>query len=145
VTGTGSSPGRLGDRPTRDGRTVADGEGGAIRDERGLAGLWTVWATTVVLAVAVGALGRGAALVARHRAETAADLTALAAATAQVRGGDPCGVAGRVASAQGARLVSCALQARSVSVLVEVATPSRVLRWLDMPPARARARAGVPP
>jgi len=116
-----------------------------VTGERGLAGLWTVWATTVVLAVALGALAWSAALVAHHRAETAADLTALAAATAQVRGGDPCGVAGRVAEAQGGRLVSCEPQPTSVSVLVEVATPSRMLRRLDMPPARARARAGVPP
>lgn len=113
--------------------------------DHGQAGLWSVWASAVVLAVVMAVLGWSAAVVARQRAESAADLAALAAASAQVRGQDPCGAAGRVARGQGARLVSCVPEPAAVSVMVEVAPPSTLLRRLDMPPARARARAGVPP
>jgi hypothetical protein len=53
-----------------------------------------------------------------------------------------------VAAAHDARLVGCAPSGDPprpvVRVVVEVPVP-RVLLALDVPPARARARAGVPP
>lgn len=116
-----------------------------MSEDRGQAGLWSVWATALVLATTIAALTWSAAVEARQRAETAADLAALAGASAQVRGLDPCGPAGRVAHAQGARLVGCAPEPAAVGVVVEVVTLSSLLQRLDMPPARARARAGVPP
>jgi secretion/DNA translocation related TadE-like protein len=115
-----------------------------VSGDRGQAGLWSVWACMVVLAAVMAVLGWSSALVARQRAENAADLGALAAASAQVRGEEPCGTADRVARAQGARLVRCVPEPGAVSLVVEVVAPSSLLRRLDLPPARARARAGVP-
>jgi secretion/DNA translocation related TadE-like protein len=98
----------------------------------------------VVLSAATATLGLAGALVARQRAEAAADLAALAGAQALLRGGDACGTAGRVAVAGRARVVACQPLGTALDLVVEVALPG-VLGRLDMPPARARARAGVPP
>jgi secretion/DNA translocation related TadE-like protein len=81
-------------------------------------------------------------VVARHRAAGAADLAALAGAQLLVRGDpQPCAAAARVAEESGARLDSCQVEAGTVLVVTAVE-----LGWsawgLDMPPARARARAG---
>ena len=113
--------------------------------DRGHAGLWSVWAAAVLLAVTVAVVSWAGALGARQRAEAAADLAALAGASAQTRGADPCAAADRVARAQQARLVRCVSEAAAVLVEVEVHLPSATLRWLSVPPARARARAGVVP
>lgn len=116
--------------------------------ERGSASLWLVWVCAVLTAATAAVLAVSGALVARQRAEAAADLAALAAARAGTLGGAACTAAARVASAGGARLVVCASSGQpsrpAVTVVVEVAVP-RVLHALDVPPARARARAGVPP
>ena len=114
--------------------------------DAGLAALWTVWATGVVLSVTVATLAWAGAVQGRQRAENAADLAALAGARAERSGGDGCERAARVSQANGARLIRCEPVAGSlVMVVVEVASASRLLRGLDVPPARARARAGVPP
>lgn len=111
--------------------------------------------------VAVGLIGLltlvGGAVVARHRAEAAADLAALAAAShAAAAGGGRtmpaagCRTAEAVAAAGGARLTACRELPDGtvvVEVVVEAGVPAsadgrpRGLRW----PARARARAGTPP
>jgi secretion/DNA translocation related TadE-like protein len=116
------------------------------RVERGSAGLLAVWVALVVLAVTTAALVWGAALVTRHRAAQAADLAALAAAShATSVAGPPCSAAERVASSNRAELTVCdVLPDGSVLVAVELAVPG-VLPGLDMPPARARARAGALP
>ena len=103
-----------------------------------------VTVAAVVLSTATASLGLAGALVTRQRAEAAADLAALAGAGALVRGGDGCGAAGRVAVAGRARMVACDVVGTTVHLVVEVPLPG-VLGRLDMPPARARARAGVPP
>lgn len=110
--------------------------------ERGSATVWSLCAGTVLLLTALAVLAWSGALVVRQRAEAAADLAALAGAQALLSGSPPCGRAGRVAVAGGARLVACDVAAGSVTVVVEVRVPG-VLRRLDVPPARARARAGV--
>jgi secretion/DNA translocation related TadE-like protein len=107
--------------------------------------LWSLWAVVVVAATCVGVLGWAAAVVARQRAEGAADLAALAAARALVAGDEPCSSGSRVAVASGARLVACTSSGTAVTIVVEIAVPPRALLGLDLPPARARARAGVPP
>ena len=116
------------------------------RGDRGSAGLLAVWVAFVVLAATTAALVWGAALVARHRAERTADLAALAAAGEAARAvAQPCRAAVRVAEGVGAGVAACdVLPDRSVLVVVEHAIP-RVLPGLDMPPARARARAGAVP
>lgn len=113
--------------------------------DRGSAGLWVVAFATVLLTVTIGVLSWSGALVARQRAQSAADLAALAAARHTARGSDACAAAVRVVRASGARLVRCAVDDTSavlgvveVEVEVEVPAGSR----LGVPPARARARAG---
>lgn len=115
--------------PRRDGRD---------RGERGAA---TVFATVVAGAVLLlgAVLGVVAAVVVDLRtAQAAADLAALAGASAVGRAADPCDDAARVALANGAELRACHSQGREVVVEVVVAGP----RWLGLaadPTARARA------
>ena len=74
------------------------------------------------------------AALARQRAETAADLAALAGAQALAGlTAGPCGVAGLVAAGNGGRLVSCAIIGDAVAVSVSVTSPTSAV---------ARARAG---
>ena len=81
---------------------------------------------TVLAAAAVGVLVLllglglqvGAATLARHRAETAADLGALAGAREVVRGRDvACARADAVVAGNGARLVVCTVEGWSVTVI----------------------------
>jgi len=109
------------------------------RGDRGAASLLV--ATCVALLLTIGAaLGVVAALVRSHRsAESAADLVALAAASARQRGDDACGVAARLARANAAELVTCSVLGDDVLVEVEVTGP----RWLGQTSdLSAQARAG---
>jgi secretion/DNA translocation related TadE-like protein len=93
------------------------------------------------LLLLVGAgLGVVTALVTDHRrAQTAADLAALAGALAVTRGGDGCGAAAQVAGANGANLSACRLAGLDVRVTVVVTGP----RWLGAhADLAAEARAG---
>lgn len=109
------------------------------RGERGAA---TVLVTAVlgVLTLVGAALGVVAGLVVAHRAaQSAADLAALAGATAVAHSGDGCAAARRVASANEADLTGCAVLGRDVRVSVMVAGP----RWLGQRgDLVAQARAG---
>ncbi len=111
------------------------------RRDRGSGTLLVVGAVGVVLALVVGALGVVAAVVASHRAQSAADLAALAAAGALVRGEPPaaaCALAGRIAGRGGAGVVSCRTgDDLSVEVLVRV-----VAAVPQVGAAVARSRAG---
>lgn len=111
------------------------------RDERD-AGAGTI--------VAVGLVGAAVGLalllapvatvgIARHRATTAADAAALAAADTVVgiAAGDPCGNAGLTAAANGAALERCELDGLVATVEVRV-----VAGWASI---AARASAGPPP
>jgi secretion/DNA translocation related TadE-like protein len=93
--------------------------------------------------VATAALSIGGAVVARHRAASAADLAALAGAASVAGGiGEPCAEAARVAAAVRSRLVACERGSDgSLVVVAETALPGLLARW-PLPPARARARAG---
>lgn len=94
----------------------------------------------VVVAVAVGIGGVGAVILARHRAQAAADLAALAAAS-DVAGGreTACAQAVSVAAAMRADVVGCELD--GLDVVVEVRTAVGAGAW-QLGPARAAARAG---
>jgi secretion/DNA translocation related TadE-like protein len=109
----------------------------------GAAGLLTVGASAAVLAMSITALAWGGAMVARHRADRAADIAALGGAVALQAGGDGCAAAIRLAREQGARVTSCQV-VDATTVLVEVAVDivGPAARWGRLPPARARARAG---
>ncbi|MFG2912752.1 Rv3654c family TadE-like protein [Kitasatospora sp. NPDC048298] len=111
------------------------------------AGSATVWLLALAMsgtAVFAGTLAVGSVVAARHRAESAADLAALAAADRLLLDQDGgCGRAAGIAAAQGAGLVSCAVDrsADAVEVVAEAEVrglPARV----PIGPARASARAG---
>jgi secretion/DNA translocation related TadE-like protein len=106
--------------------------------------VWVLVACLVTWSVATFGLSIGGVIEARHRAASAADLAALAAAAVLAEGaGDPCAEAARVAAGTRARLVACErLGDGSLQVVVEAALPRLVARWTQLPPARARARAG---
>lgn len=92
-----------------------------------------------LIAMMVLALQAGAATVARERAETAADLGALAGAAVVLSGERAaCYAAAEVVAANGGAVGSCALQGVDVQVVVtlDVAIGPVVRR------AEARARAG---
>jgi len=109
------------------------------RAERGSATLFAL-ALVGVLVLVGAALGVVAAMVHAHRvAQSAADLAALAGAEAQARGRDPCARAAELATANDARLDSCAVQGRDVRVQVTVAGPHWLGQHHDL---SAQARAG---
>lgn len=109
--------------------------------ERGSATLWTVGGIAVIGAVLVGMLWFAAAVTARHRAEAAADLAALAAASTAVAGEQlACDEARWVTDQMGVALVSCRLSGWDAMVVV-AAEPSGVQG--EFGPAVARARAGL--
>jgi secretion/DNA translocation related TadE-like protein len=120
------------------------------QNQRGSAGLLAVAAAAVVLAATLVALTWGSAVTARHRAARTADLAALAAARAAADGlPDPGAAASQVAGAGKATVASCEVLADgSVLVVVEVpllaGATSAGLLHPRVPPARGRARAGVP-
>ncbi|WP_084516533.1 Rv3654c family TadE-like protein [Microtetraspora niveoalba] len=110
--------------------------------ERGAATIWMVTLMAVVWLVALVVLQMGAVRVARHRAQSAADLSALAAAARALSGPEgACERARAVAIANGARIDSCDLLDGVVSVYASVVVP-RVLPLVDIPPVTALARAG---
>lgn len=80
-----------------------------------------------LLVVALAAGGWAGVVGARHRAATAADLAALAAAQAYVRGMAPCTAATPVAVRNGADIVACGVVDGSVRVAVTVPVAVEVL------------------
>ena len=88
------------------------------RDERGSV---TVVAAAVMALVAVLTMGAGKALVARERAQAAADAAALAAAQELVMptGRSPAELAAEYAARNGATLASCVCQPGSSEAVVE--------------------------
>ncbi|GAA4118912.1 hypothetical protein GCM10022415_18430 [Knoellia locipacati] len=112
------------------------------RDERGSGTVFVTGALGVLLILTAAAIQLGAAAGAAHRARAAADLAALAGASAlQQGGGDPCTRASEIVTRNGAHLQSCTLgAAESVRVRVGIDVPGR---WPGVPRvAAAAARAG---
>jgi secretion/DNA translocation related TadE-like protein len=113
-------------------------------DDRGAATVWAAGAIAVVVSVIVFGMHLGAAIIARHHAESAADLAALAGA-AQVLAGQSyaCAEARRVTDRMRVRLASCHL--RGQDVLVDVsAQPSGGLARLGSATVQARAGPVAP-
>ncbi|MGE2834119.1 Rv3654c family TadE-like protein [Mycobacterium sp. SMC-4] len=108
-------------------------------DERGAASVIAAAMIATVLSVTALAGSLGAAAVARHRAQAAADLAAYSAAVRLPAGPDAaCATARTVAEAMRATVSDCRIDDLDVTVDVEAAVH---LRWLPGP-ARATARAG---
>ncbi|NPC98272.1 Rv3654c family TadE-like protein [Nocardioides sp. zg-DK7169] len=108
------------------------------RGERGGATVLAVALTGLLLLLGVALALVAGVVVAHRQAQSAADLAALGAAGALVDGRDPCTAGSAVAAANGARLVGCAVQGRTVLVRVQVAGPAW-REWGVDPVAEARA------
>ncbi|MFJ3667596.1 Rv3654c family TadE-like protein [Streptomyces sp. NPDC090106] len=92
------------------GRGRGAGRGAGLGSDRGSATVWSLGAIAVLCVVFGVVLALGQAVVVRHRAAGGADLAALAAADHWAQGATvACARADRVARAQGARLVRCAV------------------------------------
>jgi secretion/DNA translocation related TadE-like protein len=89
------------------------------RDESGIATVFAVTAIGLIIVLAIALLQVGLVVVARHRAQTAADLAALAGSAAILRGGNGCATAGRVAERNGADLARCRTDLAVVTVRAE--------------------------
>ncbi|MGW0534247.1 Rv3654c family TadE-like protein [Streptomyces sp. NPDC003032] len=112
---------------------------GAGRD-RGAATVWVTVVMAVLCVVSGAVLVMGQVVVARHRAGGAADLAALAAADRWAAGASAaCAGAGRVAQAQGVRLLRCAVRGDVSEVTVSASVGAFSAR------VRSRAGPGVPP
>lgn len=108
----------------------------------GSGSIYVISAAGALLALGVAGATVGDAVLARHRAESAADLVAIAGATAGLRGGDACVVATLDADRRGVELEHCqAADDGSIVVVIRMA-PSSMLRRLRVGPALARSRAG---
>ncbi|KRE42427.1 Rv3654c family TadE-like protein [Knoellia sp. Soil729] len=112
--------------------------------EQGSGTVLVVAAIGVLLVLATAGFQLGAAATAAHRARAAADLSALAGATARQGGGGggvPCALVADVAARNGADVIACSLgvgESVTVRVSVEVST-----HWPGVPDrAVASARAG---
>jgi secretion/DNA translocation related TadE-like protein len=95
---------------------------------------------SVLLAAGLAGASLGAAHVARHQAQAAADLGALAGAVTAVEGPRAaCARAAAIVTASRARLTGCAVEGLDLVVRVEVTPPGAA----GLPgPATATARAG---
>jgi secretion/DNA translocation related TadE-like protein len=109
-------------------------------DDSGIATIWAAGVVTVLVAMVVFGLDLAAATSGRHRAEAAADLAALAAASHVLDGEQvACAYAARVVHGMAARLVGCRVDGWDALVETEV-TPALTLPGVR--DARGRARAG---
>ncbi|HKR51628.1 MAG TPA: Rv3654c family TadE-like protein [Pseudonocardiaceae bacterium] len=109
-------------------------------NDRGAATVWAAGAIAVLMSMAVFGVHLGAAIVARHQAESAADLAALAGAATVVAGEQhACAQARRVTDRMRVQLVSC--RTSGWDLLVDVA--ARPAGWLSgLRTATGQARAG---
>jgi secretion/DNA translocation related TadE-like protein len=96
--------------------------------------------TAVLVSLTVGGVALGSAVAARHRAQAAADLAALAATGRLAHGADAaCAHATAVAQAMDAAVSRCVVDDLDVVVAVDVGV---ALGRFALGPARAQARAG---
>lgn len=118
---------------------------GCRRSERGSASVWVLGGCLLVLAIGWAGVIRAEAVFARHRAESAADLAALAAAGRIGVGGGECAAARAIAAVNGAKITRCSLDfatdGRSGTVVVRVEA-SVHLPVVGTRPVTAGARAG---
>ncbi|MFN2518871.1 MAG: Rv3654c family TadE-like protein [Jatrophihabitantaceae bacterium] len=113
--------------------------------ERGSASIWVVACCPLLLALAFASVVRTTAVIARHRAESTADLAALAGAGQIGISDGVCPAAARIAEANGATVLQCAPSlapgGRSGTVTVRLRMRVR-LPVLGFREVLASARAG---
>jgi secretion/DNA translocation related TadE-like protein len=111
-----------------------------VSRDRGSASLWLAGLATLVGLATLAATLQGAAMVARHRTTTAADLAALAAAVRVPDGAAAaCAAASRIAARNGGVLSRCVVSGTDVEVSVDRPV---VFGGLGSWTATAEARAG---
>jgi secretion/DNA translocation related TadE-like protein len=116
------------------------------RTEDGIATVFAVTAVGLICVLAVALVQVGLVVVAKHRAQTAADLAALAGSAAILRGQDGCATARSVAARNGAGLDRCRADLAVVTVAAE--RPAELLgrfRFRASAEARAAPDFYVPP
>ena len=91
--------------------------------DRGSATIYAALLAGLLTTLTGAALALGAAILARHRAGSAADLAALSAAVHAEAGQTPCDWARRVAAAQRARLLRCACEGPVCLTAASIGTP----------------------
>jgi secretion/DNA translocation related TadE-like protein len=102
-------------------RPVRSRGSGPDRQDRGSASIWLLCAGSVVIAVGLAGALAAAAATARHRAQAAADLGALAGARYAVAGDAvACAHAGVIVEANGARMTGCRLDGFDLVVVAEL-------------------------
>ncbi len=110
-----------------------------LRGERGSGSLLALLGIAIVVPCTIAALSVSSLWLARERAASAADLGALAGASAMVAGGEPCAAVERIVAANGASLRSCRVDGAAVLVEAEVRVAEPFGIELSLP---AVARAG---
>lgn len=111
-----------------------------MRGERGSGTVLVLGLTALLLFAAMTATTLAAVAVARHRAGSAADLAALAAASRVTAGATAaCAAGSEVARAAGADLLQCRVRGREVDVEAAARPPGPLGR---LGQATVRARAG---
>ncbi|MFI6432305.1 Rv3654c family TadE-like protein [Rhodococcus oryzae] len=114
-----------------------------MKDQRGAATVLACWAMLALIAVAALVIHLGSAVSARHRAQSAADLAALAAAAALERGTEAaCAAATTIAGRMRGTVRDCRIEGWDVVVTVGVRLPLPAVGGGD---AVAAARAGPVP
>lgn len=115
------------------------------RDDSGSATVLAVGVIVAVLTVTVGGLAVTGALWAAHEARSSADLAALAAAGDFQQHADPvraCAAARRIARAQRARVLQCAVDTGGVATVTTAVPIPHGPIGIAPDTARGRARAG---
>ncbi|NMO02768.1 flp pilus-assembly TadE/G-like family protein [Gordonia sp. TBRC 11910] len=112
-----------------------------FRDERGAATVLAAWVIGVLVVIVVLMLYVGAAIVARHRAQSTADLAALAGAIAHLSGDDACARVDVLAQRQQVRAEVTGCHVVDDDVTVTVAVGIDLGHW-GIRAATATARAG---
>ncbi len=113
---------------------------GVIEDERGIATVLGACVIAGLLVLVVAVVFVASAVVARHRAQSVADLAALAAAQrAMMALDDPCGAARMIAADSAVAITRCGIDGMDVVV---VTTADVDLGPFGVREARAVARAG---
>ena len=125
---------------------------GTLRDPRDEGSATVLAACLITLLVMVAGVSGviGGLVATRARAQSAADLAALAGADRALWSADEaCAAASTLAQRNGARLIDCTVTLLDVEVTVEVALPPTVARLMSFVgtasgDVRAHARAGPP-
>lgn len=93
-----------------------------VREDDGVATVLGAVMVSAILVVALMIIDIGAAVSARHRAQTAADLAALAGAASAVDAEAACAAAARLAAENAGRLLTCSVE-QEFDVIVRVTVP----------------------